>query len=116
MLLGRKTYEGLAPYWSQQTGEWADMLNPLPKFVASRTLQGRLEWNATVIEGDAADGVSRLKSGLEADLFLIGWGELARHLLAKGLVDELRFWIHPAIWGEGTRPYQGDRVRMRLLE
>ena len=41
MVLGRKTYEGLAGYWPGQTGEWADLLNPLPKFVASRTLQGR---------------------------------------------------------------------------
>ena len=72
MLLGRTTYEGLAAYWSQQSGEWADMLNPLPKFVASRTLQGPLAWNATAIEGDAADGVSRLKSELEGDLLLIG--------------------------------------------
>jgi dihydrofolate reductase len=116
MLVGRKTYEGLAAYWTQQTGEWADLLNPLPKFVASRTLQEPLEWNATAIEGDAADGVSRLKSELEGDLLLIGCGELARHLLANGLVDELRFWVHPSVWGEGARPYQGDTIRMRLLE
>jgi dihydrofolate reductase len=116
MLLGRKTYEGLAGYWSQQTGEWADMLNPLPKFVASRTLHGPLEWNSTVIEGSAAEGVSRLKDELDGDLILIGCGELARHLVANGLVDELRFWLHPAVWGEGARPYQGEKIRMRLVE
>ena len=64
------------------------MLNPMPKFVASRTLEGSLDWNATAIEGDAAQGVSRLKQ-LDGDLFLIGCGELARHLLAEGLVDEV---------------------------
>ncbi|HZA00298.1 MAG TPA: hypothetical protein VE575_16170 [Acidimicrobiales bacterium] len=58
MLLGRKTYEGLAGFWPHQTGAWADMLNPLPKFVATRSLRGALDWNATVIEGDAVDGVS----------------------------------------------------------
>lgn len=116
MLLGRKTYDGLAAYWSQQTGEWADVLNPLPKFVASRTLQGPLEWNATVIEGDAAEGVSRLKRELVGDLLLVGCGELASHLLANDLVDELRFWIHPTVWGEGARPYGGESVRMRLLD
>lgn len=116
MVLGRKTYEGLAALWSQQTGEWAVLLNPLPKFVASRTLQGPLEWNASAIEGDAAEGVSRLKDELEGDLLLIGCGELARHLLAHGLVDELRFWLHPAVWGEGARPYQGETVRMRFLD
>lgn len=78
MLLGRKTYEGLAGYWPQQTGEWADLLNPMPKFVASRTIRGPLGWNATLIEGDAVDGVARLKDELEGDLFLIGCGELAR--------------------------------------
>jgi dihydrofolate reductase len=116
MLLGRKTYEGLAGFWQQQTGEWADLLNPLPKFVASRTLHGPLEWNATAIEGDAAEGVSRLKKELDGDLFLIGCGELARHLIANGLVDELRFWLHPTVWGEGARPYQGETVRMRFLD
>jgi dihydrofolate reductase len=116
MLLGRKTYDGLAAYWLQQAGEWADMLNPLPKFVASRTLQGTLEWNATAIEGDAAEGVSRLKRELDGDLFLIGCGELTAYLLANGLVDELRFWLHPAVWGEGARPYQDQRVEMRFLD
>lgn len=116
MLLGRKTYEGLAGFWPQQTGEWADMLNPLPKFVVSRTLQGLLEWNATTIEGDATGAVSRLKDQLDGDLLLIGCGELACQLLADGLVDEVRFWLHPVVWGEGTRPYHGKTVRMRLLD
>lgn len=116
MVLGRPTYEGLAAFWTQQTGPWADLLNPLPKFVASRTLHGPLEWNATLIEGDAAAGVGRLKDELEGDLVLVGCGELARHLLAHGLVDELRFWLHPAVWGAGARPYGGATVRMRLLD
>jgi dihydrofolate reductase len=113
---GAEDLRGLAAYWQQQTGEWADLLNPLPKFVASRTLHGPLEWNATAIEGDAAEGVSRLKDDLDGDLLLIGCGELARHLIANGLVDELRFWLHPAVWGEGARPYQGETVRMRFLD
>jgi len=116
MVIGRTTYEGLAAYWLQEAGPWADLLNPMPKFVASRTLEGPLEWNSTVIEGDAAEGVSRSKAELDGDLFLIGCGELARHLLANGLVDELRFWLHPAVWGDGARPYQGEKVRMRLLD
>lgn len=116
MLLGRKTYEGLAGYWPQQAGPWADMLNSLPKFVASRTRRGALDWNATVVEGDAVDGVARLKDELDDDLVLSGCGELARTLIAHGLVDELRFWVHPAVGGGGTRPYGGDAISMRLLD
>src|SRR5262245_48646593 len=65
VLLGRKTYEGLAEYWSPRSDEWADMLNPLPKYVASRTLHGTLEWNAEVIEGELAEGVAALKARLD---------------------------------------------------
>jgi dihydrofolate reductase len=116
MLLGRKTYEGLAAFWSAETGPWADVLNPMPKFVASRTLQGSLDWNATVIEGELADGVSKLKEEFDGDLMLIGCGELARNLLAAGLIDELRFWLHPALWGPGDRPFQGEeQVRLELV-
>jgi dihydrofolate reductase len=117
MLLGRKTYQGLAGYWPSQQGPWADRINPMPKFVASRTLQAPLEWNATLLEGEVADAVQRLKASLERDVVLIGCGELARHLLAEGLVDELRFWVHPAVWGHGGRPLEGgEPVRLRLLE
>ena len=117
MLLGRKTYEGLADYWSSQTGEWADQLNPMPKFVASRALEGPLEWNATLIESDVAHGVERLKAESAGDLLLIGCGELARHLLENDLIDELRFWVHPAVWGAGERPSEGDEhVRLELLD
>jgi dihydrofolate reductase len=117
MLLGRKTYEGLAAYWSPLTGEWADVLNPLPKFVASRTLHGSLDWNASVIDGDVVEGVSRLKRESEGDLVAIGCGELARLLVEQELVDEICFWVHPAIAGEGTRPFQGGLVvALRLLD
>jgi dihydrofolate reductase len=115
MVLGRKTYEGLAAFWPQQTGAWADLLNPLPKFVVSRTLHGPLDWNATVVEG-GVEGIVRLTEELDGDLLLIGCGELARNLLADDLVDEVRFWLHPAVWGEGARPYEGATVRLRLID
>jgi dihydrofolate reductase len=117
MLMGRKTYEGLAAYWPTQTGPWSDLLNPMPKYVASKTLAGPLDWNATVIEGDLPSGVSKLKQELDGDLILIGCGELARNLLAAGLIDELRFWLHPAVWGQGERPFLGEeQARLRLVD
>jgi dihydrofolate reductase len=116
VLLGRKTYEGLAAYWSPLTDEWANLINPKPKYVASRTLHGPLEWNATLLEGDTTDAVSKLKDELPSDLLIYGCGELARSLLAATLVDELRFWVHPALWGSGERPLQGEvQNRLRLL-
>jgi len=111
---GRRTT--VSPATGPSRGEWADLLNPLPKFVVSRTLQEPLEWNATLLEGDASAAVSRLKEEQDGDLLLIGCGELARHLLEQGLVDELRFWLHPAVEGTGARPYEGSRAAMRLLE
>ena len=83
VLLGRKTYEGLAAYWSPLNDDWASLINPKPKYVASRTLHGPLEWNATLLEGDATDAVSRLKAELPSDLLIYGCGELARSLLGR---------------------------------
>lgn len=116
MLLGRKTYEGLAGYWPSQEGPWADAINPLPKFVASRTLSDPLEWNARLLEGELPDAVTTLKTERDGDLIVSGCGEFARNLLAENLVDEVRFWVHPVVWGDGARPFEGATVPMRLLE
>jgi dihydrofolate reductase len=117
MLTGRTTFEGLAGFWQEQEGLWADAINPMPKYVASRTVSGPLEWNGTVIEGDVAEGVAKLKAELDQDLILIGCGELASHLLERGLVDEVQLWVHPTVWGKGgTRPFEGSTVRMQLVD
>jgi dihydrofolate reductase len=117
MVLGRKTYVGLAGYWPEQEGPWADLINPMPKFVASRTLAEPLVWNAALVDGDALEGVRRLKHEAKDDLVVIGCGEFARALADAELLDEAWFWIHPVVWGEGERPL-GDaaRLRMRLLD
>jgi dihydrofolate reductase len=116
MLLGRKTYEGLAGYWPDQEGPWADLLNPLPKVVASRTLSEPLEWNARLLEGELGEAVPKLKEELDGDVIVSGCGEFARNLLAEGLVDEVRFGVHPVVWGDGARPFEGETVRLKLLE
>jgi dihydrofolate reductase len=116
MLLGRTTFEGLAGFWTTQAGPWADIINPMPKYVASRGTLGDLEWNGRSIEGDAVEGVRRLKSELDGDLLMSGCGELARQLIQAGLVDEVWAWIHPTVQGEGKRPYESAQLPMRLLE
>ena len=116
LLLGRKTYEGLASFWPTQSGPWADRMNAIPKYVASRRELGTLGWNATALEGDAIDSVRDLKARHHGDLVMSGCGELARELIQAGLVDELLFWVHPRIQGPGTRPYEAATVPVRLLE
>ena len=115
MLMGRPTYEGLAAYWSPLEDEWATLLNAMPKYVASRTASAPLDWNAILLDGDAKDAVRNLKPTLERDLVLIGCGELARELLSAGLIDEVRFGVHPALGGPGTRPFD-SKARLELLE
>jgi dihydrofolate reductase len=116
MLLGRTTFEGLAGYWSPLSNPWADILNPMPKYVASRSPLGDLEWNGIPIDGDAIEGVRRLKSDVDGDLFMSGCGELARELIQAGVVEELLFWIHPTVQGQGKRPYEAATLKMRLLD
>ena len=113
-LLGRGNFEGLRGYWSDKEGPWADRLNPMPKYVASRTLSEPLDWNATLLHGDLGESVAALKDSLDGDLIAWGCGDLTRQLVEAGLVDELQFWIHPAAWGAGDRP-KLDKVRLELI-
>jgi dihydrofolate reductase len=115
LVLGRKTYEGLAGYWPSQTGSWADMVNALPKYVGSTTLSGDLEWNATAL-GDVEDSIPKLKNDVDGDLFMHGSGEFAYALAQKGLIDEYEIYVNPIVWGAGRVHVLGDRgtVRMEL--
>jgi dihydrofolate reductase len=116
LLLGRKTYQGLAGYWPSRSGKWADMVNSIPKYVASNTLSGDLEWNATLLEGDLEDSFPMLKLEVAGDLFIHGSGELAYALAEKGLIDEFEIYLNPLVWGGGNVHVLGDRgtVRMEL--
>ena len=118
MLLGRKNYEGFAEYWPTAAGDgrWADRINPMPKWVASTTLRGPLEWNATLLEGDIAEQIRSLKAEHDGDLVSSGMGSFARFLVAQDLVDELLFFVNPSIQGAGDRPFHGASVELELLE
>ncbi len=116
MVLGRKTFEGLAGYWPGETGKWADMINPMPKYVGSNTLSGNLEWNGTLLEGDLEDSIPRLKAEVDGDLFMHGSGEFAYALAEKGLIYEYEVSFNPIVRGGGNVHVLCDRgtVRMRL--
>jgi dihydrofolate reductase len=114
LLLGRKTFEGLAGFWPDQTGKWADMVNSLPKYVASTTLSGELEWNGTLLEGALEDSIPRLKDEVEGDLYVHGSGEFAYAIAERGLVDEFEVYLNPLVWGQGNVHVLGDRGTVRL--
>ena len=114
LLLGRKTFEGLAGFWPDQEGQWADMVNALPKYVGSTTLGGEVGWNGTLLEGPLEDSVPRLKDEVDGDLFVHGSGEFAHALAERGLVDEFEVYLNPLVWGEGNVHVLGDRGTLRF--
>ena len=118
LVLGRKTYEGLAAYWPTQSGEWADMVNALPKYVGSSSLSGDLEWNATLLGGNLEDSIPKLKDEVDGDLYMHGSGEFAYALADKGLIDEYEVYLNPLVWGHANLHVLGDRgtVRMELAD
>jgi dihydrofolate reductase len=114
MVLGRKTYEGLAGYWPSETGPWADMVNGMRKWVGSNSLSGDLEWNATLLEGDLEDSIPKVKDEVDGDLYMHGSGEFAHALAEKGLVDLYEVYVNPLVYGEGNVHVLGDRSRIDM--
>ncbi len=117
-LLGRRSYEWLAARWPSRSGELADRLNSLPKYVVSSTLEDP-DWNnSTVLKGDAVNEVSKLKQGLNGEIVVAGSFQLLRTLIEHDLVDELRLKIFPVVLGAGERLFSetSDKKPMRLVD
>jgi dihydrofolate reductase len=106
LLLGRATYEGFVQAWPSRAGDYADRINGLPKYVASRTLEDAT-WNATIIRGELSEAVAELKRQPGEDILKFGTGEVDRTLLEHRLVDEYHFWVFPVLAGSGTRLFDG---------
>ena len=118
LLLGRVTYEGFADAWPSRTGEFADKFNNMPKYVVSTTMK-EAEWsNSTVLEGDVADAVSRLKEEADGDIVVHGSAQLVQALLEHDLIDELRLMVFPVVLGKGKRLFgeTSDKKRLRLRD
>ncbi|WP_405144408.1 dihydrofolate reductase family protein [Sphaerisporangium sp. NBC_01403] len=119
LLLGRVTYEGFSAAWPHVTGEFADQMNTLPKYVVSSTLHEPLEWNASLLKGDLTSEVEALKrQDNDRHIFVHGSRSLAQELLKRGLVDELRLMIFPVMLGSGARlfPESPDKTALALVE
>jgi dihydrofolate reductase len=116
-LLGRRTYQEWAAFWPQQDpGElpMAHAINTLPKYVVSRSLDDA-EWqNSTLLKGDLAAEVAKLKQQTDKEIAINGSATLVRSLLAAGLIDELRLMVHPVIVGSGARLFEPSTPQVPL--
>jgi dihydrofolate reductase len=117
LLMGQKTYEFFAEVWPQREGSQAEIMNSIPKYVASRTLKEPLKWNATLLEGDVVEEIKKLKQQPGKDLLQYGVGELTHTMLAAGLVDEFRLLVLPFSYGKGVRIFENMGINtMETLE
>jgi dihydrofolate reductase len=121
MLLGRKTYDIFAAYWPNQPDDdqIAGAMNAMPKYVASTTLQEPLDWsNSTLLKGDIAEEVTKLKKQPGKDLQVIGSGDFAQTLMQNDLVDEYRLMVHPVVLGNGKRLFRdgSKKIPLRLID
>ncbi|MHC0430257.1 dihydrofolate reductase family protein [Streptomyces sp. O3] len=116
LLMGRKLYEAFQEAWTQQAGAdaFADRMNSIEKYVISSTLD-KADWaNTSVIRGEnAMDEVARLKERPGKDILMYGFGPVAKALARHGLLDEVRFWVHPAIAGASTLSQDGFTADLR---
>ena len=116
-LLGRRSYEFFAARWPSRSGELAARLNSLPKYVISSTLESP-EWNnTTVLNGDPADEVTKLKQEIDGQIIVSASRQLVRTLLEYDLVDELRLMVYPVVLGAGECLFgeTSDKKPMRLI-
>ena len=116
LLLGRVTYDGFKAAWPSMSDEkgFADRMNGMPKYVATRA-GGAPEWNATFLEGDLVQAVTRLKATDQA-LLVNGSGDLVNQLAAAGLVDEYRFMVFPVVAGAGQRLFDERAADLSLTQ
>jgi dihydrofolate reductase len=119
LLLGRRSYGWFAARWPSRSGELADRINSLPKYVVSSTLE-LPDWNnSTVLKrGDVAKEVSRLKREVTGEIVVLASFQLVHTLMEHDLVDELRLKIFPVVLGAGERLFgvTRDKTFMRLVD
>jgi len=118
LLMGRHTYQVYASAWPNRGGVYADMINSIPKYVVSTTLD-KADWNnTTVIKGDLVSEVSDLKQQ-GGDILMHGFGPVANALITNGLLDVLHLWVHPHFAGVGGPGdmllHEGNNTRLELI-
>jgi dihydrofolate reductase len=114
LLLGRTTYEGFAAAWPSMEGEFADKFNGMPKYVVSSTLKDPSWNNTTVLDGELAVEVTRLRDSTDGDIYIHGSAQLVQGLLANDLIDELRLMVFPVLLGSGKRLFGASEQKHAL--
>jgi len=121
MLLGRRSDEYFATIWLARSGEWADRLNSMPKYVVSSTLDeprwsNSAGFKGAVLNGDVVSEVSKLKQQLDGDIVVYASARLVHTLMEHDLVDEVRLTMFPVVLGAGERLFgeASDKTPMRL--
>jgi dihydrofolate reductase len=117
MLLGRLTYQNFARYWPNQPSDdpLAAAMNGFQKYVVSKTLTEPLAWqNSTLIQGDVAAEIARLREQPGKEIQVIGSGELVQTLIASDLVDSYRLMVHPLVLGSGKRLFRDGTTPTKL--
>jgi dihydrofolate reductase len=116
-LFGRRTYEFLAARWPSRTGEFADRLNSMPKYVVSSTLESPTWNNSRLLKGDVVSEISNLRQTLKGEIVVAGSLQLVHTLMDHDLVDELRLMVYPVVLGAGSRLFGAtkDSTSLRLL-
>jgi dihydrofolate reductase len=117
-LLGRRSYEFLAARWPFRSGELADRLNSMPKYVVSSTLEDPKWNNTTVFKGDVVTEVSKLKQDLSGEIVIAASFQLVRTLIEHDLIDEMRLMVYPVVLGAGERLFgeTSNKKSMRLVK
>jgi dihydrofolate reductase len=119
-LLGRVTYDGFAAAWPSMSDEmgFAEKMNTMPKYVVSSTLEDPSWQNTTVLDGDVAEQVSKLKDDVDGSILVAGSAQLVQSLIEHDLVDELRLMVFPVVLGIGKRLFgeTSDKKGLRLAD
>jgi dihydrofolate reductase len=117
LLMGRRSVEWFASRWLSRSGEWADRLNSMPKYVVSSTLDKPKWGNSTVLRGDVVSEVSRLRQAVDGEIVVYASTQLVPLLLEHDLVDELRLMVFPVVLGAGDRLFgsPSDKKPLRLV-
>jgi dihydrofolate reductase len=119
LLLGRVTYQEMVPFWADKTGSDDPVAVHMskPKLVLSTTLGSTSEWpDSTLIRGDVAGQLSRLKQQPGKNILVIGSATVVRWLLREGLLDQLDLLVFPIVIGRGKRLFDddGDQLPLKL--